>query len=213
MCHERSWLRSRSKNAGVIRLISGCQNWVVTLHSGSVRCMLPSVRKARQFLLSVDPSRKEENKMKFLLTLATVLTMAFMLTAAAVSFGAGVPAAVHYIDHEKVTAVMSKGGPIVSDPGLVILANRRESGPVEYHDHTNHVFIMVEGEATFITGGTMVDAKRTAPDQMRAASIEGGVTHHLVKGDVITIPAKTPHWFKDVPTKTVAYYAVNIESE
>ena len=59
----------------------------------------------------------------------------------------------------------------------------------------------------------MVDAKRTAPDQMRAPSIDGGETHHLVKGDVITIPAKTPHWFKDVPTKTVAYYAVNIDSE
>ncbi len=151
--------------------------------------------------------------MKLLLTLATMLTMAFLLTATAVSFGGGVPAAVHYIDHDKVASVMSKGGPIVSDPGLVILANRREIGPVEYHDHTNHVFIMVEGEATFITGGTMVDAKRTAPDQIRAASIEGGMTHHMTKGDVITIPAKTPHWFKEIPTKTVAYYAVNIESE
>ena len=151
--------------------------------------------------------------MRLLLTLATMLTMAFLLTATAVSFGGGVPAAVHYIDHEKVSSVMSKGGPIVSDPGLVILANRREIGPVEYHDHTNHVFIMVEGEATLITGGTMVDAKRTAPDQMRAASIEGGVTYHLTKGDVITIPAKTPHWFKEIPTKTVAYYAVNIDSE
>jgi quercetin dioxygenase-like cupin family protein len=59
----------------------------------------------------------------------------------------------------------------------------------------------------------MVDAKRTNPDQMVAAAIEGGETHHLSKGDVITIPAKTPHWWKDVPTKTVAYYAVNIESE
>src|ERR1700682_5094510 len=151
--------------------------------------------------------------MKLLLTLGTLLTMAFMLTATAVSFGSGVPAAVTYITHDKVAEVMVKGGPILSDPGLVILANRRESGPVEYHDHTNHVFIMVEGEATFITGGTMVDAKRTAPDQMRAASIEGGVTHHLTKGDVITIPAKTPHWFKEVPTKTVAFYAVNIDSE
>jgi mannose-6-phosphate isomerase-like protein (cupin superfamily) len=151
--------------------------------------------------------------MKLLLTLATMLTMAFLLTATAVSFGGGVPAAVHYIDHEKVSSVMSKGGPIVSDPGLVILANRREVGPVEYHDHTNHVFIMVEGEATLITGGTMVDAKRTAPDQMRATSIDGGVTYHMTKGDVITIPAKTPHWFKEIPTKTVAYYAVNIESE
>jgi mannose-6-phosphate isomerase-like protein (cupin superfamily) len=140
--------------------------------------------------------------MKFLLTLATLITTAVLLTTAANSLGSGVPAAVHYIDHEKVAAVMAKGGSILSDPGLVILANRREAGPVEYHDHTNHVFIMVEG-----------DAKRTAPDQMRAASIEGGVTHHLTKGDVITIPAKTPHWFKEVPTKTVAYYAVNIESE
>jgi quercetin dioxygenase-like cupin family protein len=35
---------------------------------------------------------------------------------------------------------------------------------------------------------------------------------HLTKGDVITIPAKTPHWWKEVPTKTIAYYAVNIEN-
>jgi mannose-6-phosphate isomerase-like protein (cupin superfamily) len=151
--------------------------------------------------------------MKFLLTIASLLAVAVLLTTTANSLGGGVPAAVHYIDHDKVAAVMSKGGPIVSDPGLVVLANRREAGPAEYHDRTNHVFIMVEGEATFITGGTMVDAKRTAPDQMRAASIEGGVTYHLTKGDVITIPAKTPHWFKELSTKTVAYYAVNIESE
>ena len=151
--------------------------------------------------------------MKYLLKPVTLLALVVLLGAAGASLGGGVPAAVHYIGHEKVTATMAKGGPIVNDPGLIVLANRREAGPVEYHNHTNHVFIMVEGEATFITGGTMVDAKRTAPDQMRAASIEGGETHHLTKGDVITIPAKTPHWFMEVPTKTVAYYAVNIESE
>ena len=151
--------------------------------------------------------------MKLLLTLATMLTMAFLLTATSVSFGGGVPAAVHYIDHEKVTSVMAKGGSILNDPGLVILANRREVGPAEYHDHTNHVFIMVEGEATIVIGGTLVDAKRTAPDQMRATAIDGGETYHLSKGDVITIPAKTPHWFKEVPSKTIAYYAVNIEGQ
>jgi len=150
--------------------------------------------------------------MRIPITRAALLT-ATVLTAAAVSVGGGVPAAVHYIGHEKVTEVMSKGGPIVSDPGLVVLAQRRESGPVEYHDHTNHVFVIVEGEATLVVGGTMVDSKRTAPDQMRAPSLEGGTTYHLSKGDVITIPAKTPHWFREVPTKTVAYYAVNIESE
>ena len=151
--------------------------------------------------------------MKFLLTLATLLTMAVFLTAAAAPIGGGVPVAVHYIGHEKVSAVMAKGGEIVNDPGLVVLANRREAGQVEYHEHTNHIFIMVEGEATFITGGTMVGAKRTNAEQMVATSIEGGETHHLSKGDVITIPAKTPHWWKEIPTKTAAYYAVNIESQ
>jgi len=150
--------------------------------------------------------------MKSLVALATMLTMAGLLTAAA-PLGGGVPAAVHYVGHDEVTATMAKGGPIVSDPGLVVLAQRRGAGEVEYHDHTNHVFVMVEGEATLVVGGTMVDARRTAANQMRAPSLEGGTTYHLSKGDVITIPAKTPHWFKEVPTKTVAYYGVNIESE
>jgi hypothetical protein len=52
----------------------------------------------------------------------------------------GVPPAVHYIAHDKVTQVMSKGGSIVSDPGLACLAQRREAGPVEYHDRNNQVF-------------------------------------------------------------------------
>jgi mannose-6-phosphate isomerase-like protein (cupin superfamily) len=151
--------------------------------------------------------------MKILFTRIALFTLIVLLVAAAASFASGVPAAVHYIGHDKVTQVMSKGGPIVSDPSFVVLANRREAGEVEYHEHTNHVFVMVEGEATLVVGGKMVNPKQTAPNQMRAPSVEGGQTYHLSKGDVITIPAKTPHWFKEVPTKTVAYYAVNIESE
>jgi hypothetical protein len=50
------------------------------------------------------------------------------------------------------------------------------------HAKTNHVFIIVDGEATFVTGGTLVNAKETAPDQIRASSIQGGQTHHLTRG-------------------------------
>src|SRR4051812_38816867 len=107
----------------------------------------------------------KEKSMRILLTRATFLTAALLTTAAVVSFGSGVPAAVHFIAHDKVTEVMSKGGPIVSDPGLIVLAQRRTSGPAEYHDRTNHVFVMVDGEATLVVGGNMVDSKRTAPDQ------------------------------------------------
>ena len=149
--------------------------------------------------------------MKFLLALATLLTTAVLLTAAGV-FPVGVPAAVHYIGHDKVSATMAKGGAILEDPGLRILANRREAGEVEFHEKTNHVFIIVEGEATIVTGGTMVSPRQTSPDEKRAAKLDGGQTHHLTKGDVITIPSKTPHWWKEVPSKTIAYYAVNIEN-
>jgi len=151
--------------------------------------------------------------MKSLFAKTALFVAAALLTASAASTGEGVPAAVHFIPHDKVAAVMSKGGPIIDDPGLLVLANHREAGAVEYHEHTNHIFIMVDGEATFITGGTMVEAKEIKPGQMTATSIEGGETYHLSKGDVITIPAKTPHWWKESSTKTISYYAINIESK
>jgi mannose-6-phosphate isomerase-like protein (cupin superfamily) len=123
----------------------------------------------------------------------------------------GVPTVVTYVPNSKVTEVMTKGGEIVNDKGLIILANRRGAGEVEVHDKTNHIFIIVEGEATFVTGGTLVGAKNTAPGQIRATSLNGGQTHQLKKGDVITIPAKTPHWWKEVQSKTIGYYAINTE--
>jgi mannose-6-phosphate isomerase-like protein (cupin superfamily) len=143
--------------------------------------------------------------MKSLRALALVFALAVVVRAD------GVPTVVTYVPNAKVSATMAKGGQIINDHGLIVLAQRRSAGEVEVHERTNHVFIIVEGEATFVTGGTLVGARDTAPGQRRAPNVEGGQVHHLTKGDVITIPAKTPHWFKEVPTKTIAYYAINTE--
>jgi len=140
-----------------------------------------------------------------------VSILAFWFTMSLVLVADGVPTGVTYVPHEKVSATMAKGGSIINDHGLIVLAQRRGMGEVELHEKTNHVFIIVEGEATFVVGGTMVNPRETAPNQRRAPGVEGGQTYHLSKGDVITIPAKTPHWFKEVSTQTIAYYAVNIE--
>jgi len=141
----------------------------------------------------------------------TVLALAMFFTTALLMAADGVPTTVTYVPHDKVTTTMAKGGEIINDHGLIVLAQRRSAGEVEVHEKTNHVFIIVEGEATFVTGGTLVGVRDTAPGQRRAPSVTGGEVHHLTKGDVITIPAKTPHWFKEVPTQTIAYYAVNLE--
>ena len=135
----------------------------------------------------------------------------FVLAVSAMTLADGVPTTVTYVPHDTAAQTFLKGGQIIGDKGLVVLANRRGAGEVEVHEKTNHLFIIIEGEATLVTGGTLVGARQTAPGQTRAANVEGGTTYHLSKGDVITVPAKTPHWFKEVQSKTIAYYAINIE--
>ena len=142
-------------------------------------------------------------------------TCALFLLLALRTTGADKPQktdAVIHIDHEKVAAALASGSKLlVTDAFKVQTGHRTGPGEVELHDRDTDIFYILEGSATFVTGGTMVGAKNTAPGQIRAASVEGGKTYHLTKGDVITIPAKTPHWFKDVSTQTIAYYAVNLE--
>src|SRR4051812_44235729 len=140
-----------------------------------------------------------------------LVSTVFLLALSALAMADGVPTTVTYVPHEKAAETFVKGGQIIGDKGLVVLANRRGAGEVEVHEKTNHLFIIIEGEATFVTGGTLIDPRQTAPGQTRAANVQGGTTYHLSKGDVITVPAKTPHWFKEVQTPTIAYYAINLE--
>ena len=86
--------------------------------------------------------------MKLLATLTTLFLVAAYLAAA------GVPTKVTDVPNAKVSATMAKGGAIIEDTGLRVLAQRRGSGEVEVHETTNHVFIIVEGEVTLVTGGT-----------------------------------------------------------
>jgi mannose-6-phosphate isomerase-like protein (cupin superfamily) len=147
--------------------------------------------------------------MRYPLALASILSTAALVTAGT---AAGFPPRVHYVDHDKVAAAFVKGEQIIEDEGLIVIANRGVQRGSEMHDNTNHVFIIENGEAEFVTGGKMIDPKAIGPGQMRGTGIEGGVSHHLVKGDVITIPAKTPHQWKDTSkTGSIAYYAVNFE--
>ncbi len=66
--------------------------------------------------------------MKFLLALTVLLTMTIFVAAD------GVPTVVTYVPNAKVSATMAKGGPIVNDHGLLILAQRRSRRWVEVHD-------------------------------------------------------------------------------
>src|SRR6185503_14594145 len=148
--------------------------------------------------------------MKYPLALAAMLSTVALVT---VGMAAGFPPRVHYIDHDKVAASFVKGERVLEDEGLIVIANRGTQRGAEMHGTTNHVFIIQDGEAEFVTGGKMIEPKVIEPGQTRGTGIEGGVSHHLTKGDVITIPAGTPHQWKDTSkTGSIAYYAVNFEN-
>jgi glc operon protein GlcG len=126
--------------------------------------------------------------------------IAIVGAAAAKSFGAKVATApVTQIERAKVAAAFAKGMPLLEVEGYKIHASRRDGpGIAEVHDWETDVVYVLDGSATVVTGGTVVDPKVTEPGQVRGPVIQGGESRRVGKGDVLVIPAGVPHWFKDV---------------
>jgi mannose-6-phosphate isomerase-like protein (cupin superfamily) len=91
-----------------------------------------------------------------------------------------------------------------------MVAHREASGEAEYHATQADIMVVETGEATLTYGGTVVDGKTTAPNEIRGASISGGTEIRLSAGDIVTIPAKTPHQMKVDPGKEVTYFVVKV---
>jgi len=124
--------------------------------------------------------------------------------------GAEGPSAVTFVDHEKVAAAFSKGGSLARGSDFTASGARRTSaGQVEAHEKETDIIYVVDGEATFVTGGTMLGGKQTKAGRLLGTDVEGGTTHHLAKDDMVVVPAGTPHWFKEVP-QSVSYFLVKV---
>jgi glc operon protein GlcG len=116
---------------------------------------------------------------------------------------------VTFFEKDKVKDAFSKGAVLFdsSDKYMVHASRREKAGMAEVHLKDADIIYVQEGAATLVTGGTVVDPKNIASDEIRGAQINGGETRQISKGDVIIVPAGTPHWFKEVPG-TMTYYVV-----
>lgn len=130
-------------------------------------------------------------------------------SAAAEAFKAGIETvAVTHIEGKAVERAFAQGQPLVETRGYKVHASRRDAaGEAEVHLADTDIFYVLEGSASFVTGGELVDARPTAPGEVRGSRIAGGATQTLSRGDVITVPAGVPHWFERVEPPFV-YYAV-----
>lgn len=91
-----------------------------------------------------------------------------------------------------------------------MVAHRGGPGEAEYHALDADIFVVQSGAATLVYGGELVDGKTTAPNEMRAASIKGGMEKALAAGDIVTIPAKLPHQVKLTVGKEFTYFVVKV---
>jgi glc operon protein GlcG len=117
---------------------------------------------------------------------------------------------ISYFEHDKVKAAFAKGMPLTEVDGYKVHASHRDgAGMAEVHERDTDIIYVLEGSATFVTGGNVVDGKTTATDEIRGASINGGESRQINPGDVIVVPNGTPHWFKTVKGP-LNYYVVKV---
>jgi mannose-6-phosphate isomerase-like protein (cupin superfamily) len=156
---------------------------------------------------------------------ARILTAELLFGAVTTSLGSGmsvakpgvVPAAseaaVEYFDSAAVRRAFGSGKPLLTGGdgrNFKVMGLRRHGpGEVEVHAADADIFYVVEGHATFVTGGTLTGGKHTTADELRGGTLAGGETRHLAQGDVIVIPKGVPHWFKDVPD-SIEYFVVKV---
>jgi mannose-6-phosphate isomerase-like protein (cupin superfamily) len=77
-----------------------------------------------------------------------------------------------------------------------------------FHDDTAESYVVTSGSATLITGGAVVNGRRSAPDAVVTTILNGpscsgtmvGYTSRQIKtGDIIIIPEGVPHGFSEIP--------------
>jgi mannose-6-phosphate isomerase-like protein (cupin superfamily) len=63
----------------------------------------------------------------------------------------------------------------------------------EVHDDSDDIYYVLDGTATLMLGGTLVDANEISPGEWRAKTATGGQKVPIKKGDLIIVPRGTPH--------------------
>ncbi len=120
---------------------------------------------------------------------------------------------VTYFPAAQVTEAFEKGMPLLEIANYKIHASHRdEPGIAEIHERDTDIIYVLEGNATFVTGGTAVDTKAVAPEELRGKEIRNGENRRLTKGDVVVVPKGVPHWFKET-SSPFNYYVVKVRSE
>lgn len=109
------------------------------------------------------------------------------------------------VDGRPASSIIRQG-----DNHMVLTVRRVAPGEAEVHERMNDLFIVQEGAAQVVVGGSLTGAKNTFPGEWFGGEIAGGHVQKLEAGDILWIPAGMPHRVMPDPVKHVRYLVVKI---
>jgi mannose-6-phosphate isomerase-like protein (cupin superfamily) len=100
---------------------------------------------------------------------------------------------------DKAKADRKNDAPVTAEPILLLAPYRAQleyrpgNAPAAVHEKDAELMVVLDGAGDIVTGGKLVDEKRVNANNLSGPSIADGTSHLVVKGDMILIPANTPH--------------------
>lgn len=96
---------------------------------------------------------------------------------------------------------------------FTMLSFRSKDGVAELHEKYADVFIVVEGGATLLSGGELENPTSIGNGDMHGTAILHATTTSLAKGDIVHIPANTPHQLLIPKNSTLIYFVVKLKEK
>lgn len=91
-----------------------------------------------------------------------------------------------------------------------IQGRRTTSGGPERHERWTDIALVQAGRATLLTGGRIAGGRDASPGELRGGAIIGGSEHVIAAGDLVVIPAGTPHQYRLAPGETLTYLTIKV---
>jgi mannose-6-phosphate isomerase-like protein (cupin superfamily) len=110
-------------------------------------------------------------------------------------------------------ASKGSGGATLGSYGshTIMLSERTASGRAEVHAHFDDVMYVIDGKATLITGGDVIDPHDGANGETNGSGIRNGLSQAVAAGDIIHIPAGVPHQLVIAPGTTYVALVVKVK--
>lgn len=96
-------------------------------------------------------------------------------------------------------------------PDKTMVSVRTKSGGAEIHAEYADYFVILQGHATLLHGGTVIDPVTRSPGEVSGKGLEDADRVEINPGDVVHIPPGVPHQLQLKSGDTLEYFVIKVK--